>query len=631
MEFPNIKIFNFLSRIILTINISYISIIMPGGVVQLAIYGSQDIFLTGTPQITFFKIVYRRYTNFAIESIPQDFIGETNFGFNSFCVIDKLGDLMHKVYLEIILPEVNLLKNPSQYTTDFVTARRDYEDIKDYYQRVLSYIRTDTDITRKLALMVRTNNLPMEDIEITMNTSAFIDELIRKRLELKQFILTSDIFNRIEELRHLKLSLIYQINRIDIKILFDAIIARVNDEGINRAPEINNLIKRNLIVNVITKYLYPELQDFYLTAYDVYLEKQAVYDDFLNGTYVERYDFAWVEEMGHSIIDQMEFKIGNQVIDVHTGDFMILLSHIATKKYQQENYKKMIGQVPELIDFNDEIKPQYKLVIPLQFYFCRFSGLALPLVALRYHDVMLNLKMKPLSDLCYVQDTSQLLDIPNIQSKYNINIRSARLFIDYVFLDSDERRRFAQSTHEYLIETIQFNEFPDLIGKEYNAHLTFAHPCKYVIWFFQPNQYRTNPTGRNKCQWNNFGTRTDKSGPTLDNTFIRLNTYERTDPTQAPIFFNYVQPYLYFPHSPRDGEYVYSFGINPLEHQPSGTCNMSRIEDFGINNTFTQEFLDLVNANTISQPGIFMGVYVVSYNILRIMSGMAGLAFQTST
>jgi len=604
---------------------------MPGGLVQLAIYGSQDIFLTGTPQITFFKIVYRRYTNFAIESIGQDFIGETNFGFHSSCVVDKLGDLMHKVYLEIVLPEVNLLKNPAQYTTDLTVARRDYNDIKDYYQRVLSYLKTDTDIIRKLAIMVRTNNLPMDDIEITMDTPSFIGELVRKRVELKQFILNSDIFNRIPELRDLKLPLIYQINRIDIKILFNSIISKVNDEGVNRSKELNDLIKRNLIVNVITKFIYPEMQDFYLIAYDIFLEKQNVYNAFLNGTYVERYDFAWVEEIGHSIIETMEFKIGNQVIDVHTGEWMILYNHIAINEYQLVNYDKMIGQVPELINFNDVIKPRYKLIIPLQFYFCKFPGLAVPLVSLRYHDVMLNLKMKPLSDLCYVQDTPQLLDIPNIQAKYGINIVSARLYIDYVFLDSDERRRFAQSTHEYLIETIQFNGFPDLIGKEYNAHLTFAHPCKYVIWFFQPNQYRTNPTGRNKCQWNNFGTRPDRSGPTLTNAFIRLNTYERTDPTQAPIFLNYVQPWFHFNHSPRDGEYVYSFGIKPLEHQPSATCNMSRIEDFGINNTFTQEFINLVNSNTITQPGFFMGNYVVSYNILRFMSGMAGLAFQTST
>jgi len=604
---------------------------MTGGIIQLAIYGTQDIFLTGTPQITFFKIVYRRYTNFAIESIRQDFIGETNFGFNSQCVVDKIGDLMHKVYLEIVLPEVNLLKNPANYTTDRKTAQQDYDAIKDYYQRVLSYLKTDTDIIRKLAIMVRTNNLPMSDIETTMNSPLFIGELVRKRVELKEFILESDVFNRIDELKNLKLPLIYQINRIDIKILFDAIIINVNDNGITKSNEINDLEKKNLIFNVITKSIYPEMKDFYMTAYDVYLQKQQIINEFNNGTYVERYDFAWVEEIGHSIIDQFEFKIGNQVIDMHTGDWMILFNKISVNEYQLKNYDKMIGQVPKLIDFNDEIKTEYKLMIPLQFYFCRYSGMAIPLVALRYHDVMLNLRMKKLSDLCYVQDTNELLDIANIQSKYNINIISAKLFIDYIFLDSDERRRFAQSSHEYLIETVQYNDFSDIIGKNYNSHLTFAHPCKYVVWFFQPNQYRSNPNGRNKCQWNNFGTRPNKSGQTLSNTFLRLNTYERTDPTQDPLFFNQVQPYLHFNHSPNDGEYCYSFGINPLEHQPSATCNMSRIDDFGINNTFTNEFIELVNSNVVNQVGIYMAAYVVSYNILRFVSGMAGLAFQTST
>lgn len=604
---------------------------MAGGIIQLAIYGTQDIFLTGTPQITFFKIVYRRYTNFAIESIQQNFIGETNFGFNSTCVIDKVGDLMHKVYLEIVLPKIDLLKNPAQNSTDFTTALQDYNDIKDYYQRVISYLNIDTDIIRKLALMVRTTNLPMADIEATMNDLIFVGELIKKRNELKQFILTSDVFNRIPELRELKLPLTYQINRIDIKILFDSIISRVNDFGINTSQEINDLEKKKSIIFVITKSIYPEMQDFYMTAYNVFLNKQTINQEFINNTYVERYDSAWVEEIGHSIIDQIEFKIGNQVIDRHTAEWMILFNKITIDEYQLKNYNKMIGQVPELITFNDEIKEEYKLIIPLQFYFCRHSGMSVPLVALRYHDVVFNLKMKELSELFYVEDNPNLLDIPNIQSKYNINIVSAKLFVDYIFLDSDERKRFAQSTHEYLIETVQRDEFPDVIGKDYNAHLTFAHPTKFLIWFCQPNQYRENPTGRNKCQWNNFGTNPDLSGGTLSSAFIRLNTYERTDTSQPIIFFNQVHPYMYFNHSPNDGEYVYSFGIKPLEHQPSGTCNMSRIDELGIQMVFTQEFLNLVQSNMVNEPGIYIGAYVMSYNIIRIMSGMAGLAFQTST
>uniref|UniRef100_A0A6C0C9S3 Major capsid protein N-terminal domain-containing protein n=1 Tax=viral metagenome TaxID=1070528 RepID=A0A6C0C9S3_9ZZZZ len=604
---------------------------MPGGIIQLAVYGTQDIFLTGTPQITFFKTVYRRYTNFAVESLQQFFVGDPNFGFDITCVVDKLGDLMHKVYLEIIIPEVNLSKNPSQYVIDQNIAQQEFIAVQDYYDLVVDYNSVDTDVIRKLSLMLRTNNLPMSEIEKIMNDPLFIDKLRIKRENLRQYILTSDTFNRIPVLRDLKLPLYYQINRFDMQILFNSVICNIDKYGGNMSPELRDVAKRRALIRIITKSIYPELQEFYLVAYNLFIEKEQVYRSFLNGTYVERYKFAWVEELGHAIIETLDLKIGNQIIDRHTGDWMILYNNVSINEYQKRNYEKMIGQVPKLIVFDSEIKPEYKLVIPLQFYFCKYSGMSIPLVALRYHDVLINLRMKDLSQLCYVEDDPGLLDIPNIQALYGINIIDAKLYVDYVFLDSDERRRFAQSTHEYLIETIQYNEFPDVLGKQYSAHLTFSQPCKYVIWFCQPNQYRGNPTGRNKCQWNNFGVNPDKTGYTLMAAFLRLNTYERTDTGQSIIFFNFVQPYMYFRHSPPDGEYVYSFGTIPLEHQPSSTCNMSRIDDFGIIMEFTPEFLQVVAENTVNSVGIYIAAYVVSYNIIRIMSGMAGLAFQVST
>src|ERR1700689_2386943 len=100
---------------------------MAGGLIQLAIYGTQDIFLTGTPQITFFKVVYRRYTNFAIESIQQQFFSDLNFDGESSCFVDKLGDVMSKVYLQIQLPTVNLLKNQAHWLLSEAIAKSQFE------------------------------------------------------------------------------------------------------------------------------------------------------------------------------------------------------------------------------------------------------------------------------------------------------------------------------------------------------------------------------------------------------------------------------------------------------------------------------------------------------------------------
>lgn len=605
---------------------------MTGGIVQLAVYGTQDIFLTGTPQITFFKVVYRRHTNFSTESIQQHFISMANFGQEMSCVIEKVGDLMNRVYLEIELPKVDLLKNSSHWKIKQQDAKNQLDQIQIFYQMVYNYISVNTDILRKLQILVQTNNISMDDIENILNESTFIGNLVPLRKQLQIYIATSTNFDNIDELKNNKINLIHQINRIDAQVISLSIINNINRSGTKTSPEENALLKRREIKRTIDKMLYTEIKDFYSKIYDVYVTKQKLYQSFLDGTYAENYKFAWVEELGHAIIEQIEIKIGNQVIDKHTGDWLILFNKIFITEYQRENYYKMIGNVNELTIFDDVAKNSYKLIIPLQFWFCRHTGLSLPLVALRYHDIMFTIKLKDLSKLCYVEDDPNLLDIPNIQSQYDINIIDAKLYVDYIFLDTDERRRFAQSTHEYLIEFVQYNEFTDIVGKQYNAHLSFVHPTKFIIWFVQPKHYRENPTGRNKCQWNNFGTRENKTGYTMKSAHLRLNSYDRTDSMLDMVYFNYLQPYLYFNHSPTDGFNVYSFAIKPMEHQPSSSVNLSRIDDFGVVMSFDDEFMSLINAPNVHgiENGTYFGAYAMSYNIFRIISGMGGLAFQNS-
>lgn len=606
---------------------------MAGGLVQLTVYGTQDIFLTGTPEITFFKVSYRRHTNFAIESIAQEFLGSNDFGNEVTCVIDKIGDLMSKAYLEIEIPRVSLTKNPANWTINRQLALTNYQNALEFYQLVYNYVSTDTDVTRKLLSLCRTNNISMEDIVKTMNDPSFIGTLETQRKELQAYILLGENFNNITDLRDEKFYLFQEVNQIDVQVQFNSIVSINQDlNATNSINSIDSIIRAETIV-LINQKLYGFIKEFYMKAYTLYVQKHKIYQSFVDGTYSENYQFAWVEELGHATVGQLDVKIGSQMIDRHTGDWFIAFNKIFQNQYQYANYNKMIGNVPELYTFNDKAKDAYRLIIPLQFWFCRHIGLAIPLVALRYHDVLFTLRYKELADLCYFEDNPVLIDVPNVQSMYGINMLGARMYVDYIFLDADERKRFAQSTHEYLIELVQFSEFNDLEGKQYNARLSFAHPTKFILWFVQPNQYRSNPTGRNKCQWNNYGTRQDKTGYTIENEFIRLNSSERTDINQDIKFFNYVQPYLRFNNSPTDGFNVYSFALNPIEIQPSSTCNLSRIDDLGIVMIFTDEFIKLVENNTIPEipNGYYLGVYVFSYNIIRIMSGMAGLAFQTSS
>ena len=610
---------------------------MVGGLIQIANYASQDIFLTGTPQITFFKLVYRRHTNFAVEPIHQDFIGYANFGQEMTCVIDKFGDLMNRVYLEIELPRVNLLKNPCEWDLDINIIKKQLDDIQIFYFMVRDYISTNIDTIKKLDLLLKASNISLEDIKTIFKDDDFLGILRDRRQQILKQIGKNDNniidlicewqvcfcpTDAINEQENKTNFLLRQINRFDIETRFNSIAySKINLLANNSEQRIRSELKR-----IIKNNLYSEMKNFYTEIYNVYLDKQKIYQSLLDKTHTERYKFAWVEEIGHAIVDHVELRIGNQIIDKQTGDWLIIYNKLFTNDYQIENYYKMIGNVNELIIFNDEIKNTYKLIIPMRFWFCRYIGQSLPLIALRYHDVVFNFRLKNLNKLCYVEDDPSLLDIDNLQSQYNINLINANLYVDYIFLDTDERRRFAQTTHEYLIEMVQYNEFTDITGNNFRPHLVFSHPTKYIIWFFQPIFYRENPSGRNKCQWNNFGTNPNRTGYTLESSYLRVNTYNRTDDTLNIKYYNYLQPYLYFTRSPTDGLYLYSFSIEPMIQQPSGTLNLSRIDDLSIFNNFTEEFTRLISDNNA-----YMAAYVVSYNILRLFGGMAGLAFQNDT
>ncbi|BCS83103.1 putative capsid protein 2 [Cotonvirus japonicus] len=602
---------------------------MAGGLIQLAVYGSQDIFLTGTPQVTFFKMVYRRNTNFAIESIAQHFIGDINFGQEIMCVVDKLGDLMSRVNLEIDIPKVNLVKNSSLWTINKKQAKNEYEIMTKFYGYVYAYISMNIDIARKLHTLLKTNNIPLNDITNIMLDENFTKRLTNAQHDLETYVLHSNELNLISEFSENNFITAQLLNNFNImKIYFSIVNNENNETNTTSNDNLDTIIKRK-IFNTITNDLYPRMYDFYLKVYDVYLARQEKYMSFVNGTNVERYKFAWVEELGHAIIDFIDIKIGNQIIDKHTGDWLILFSKLFVSKYQMENYNKMIGNITSLTIFDDKIKNSYKLIIPFQFWFCRNTGLSLPLISLRYHNVIFTIKLKNLSQICYVENDVNLLSMEHIQSAYNINLVDAKLYIDYIFLDTEERTRFAQSTHEYLIEVVQYETFDDIVGDKYNAHLSFSHPTKFIIWYVQPRHYRENPTGHNKCQWNNFGTRPDKSGYTMITTNLRLNLYDRTDSNLPPEYYNYVQPYWYFNNDPTDGFCVYSFAIKPTLHQPSSTLNLSRIDDFGIIMNFTPEFKTALKNSYGIDETAHLGTYVMSYNILRFIGGMAGTAFQT--
>jgi hypothetical protein len=554
---------------------------MGGGLMQLVAYGAQDVYLSGNPQITFFKVVYRRHTNFAVEPIQQTWNGAADFGRTVTCNVNRNGDLITNMYLAVSLAAV-----------------------------------------------------------------------------------------------------------------------KANAAG----------------------------------------------------------DVAWgyVRRLGHALIQETKIEIGGSKIDEQYGDWLNVWYELTHKVGQERGYAKMIGDDAALTTISTGAKNAYMMYVPLQYWFNRNNGLALPLIALQYHDVRITLIYNSVANCVNYLGASA----PSLTSL----MADSYLLIDYVYLDSEERKRFAQASHEYLIEQLQFTGSETLNSQSNKYRLNFNHPCKYLIWVphldryanrYQfvayptdgdwnaakvnfcklvwlasvltnatqvtiPNLPDSDPSGNNmgelfdltKTEQNfstnsssqlctlvsnkiqakiiatvgsgpqtarpedvllgdiskvtmadmsnvvswfssglsvnganvatflstrgvstvnqfNYGNYLDGTDNPVCNGKLQLNGHDRFQ-NRDGYYFNYVQPYQHFENTPADGINVYSFALRAQDHQPTGTCNFSRIDnatlqvDVGLNNQFTSNYASNYNLGASSSV---LNIYTQNYNVLRVMSGMAGTAY----
>ena len=538
---------------------------------QLVAYGAQDVYLTGNPQITFWKVSYKRHTNFAMESIEQTFNGQADFGRRVTCTISRNGDLAYRTYLQVTLPEIN------------------------------------------------------------------------------------------QSMR-------------------------------NQVPAGSN-----------------------------------------TGVYAR-----WLDFHGEQLISQVEVEIGGQRIDRQYGDWMHIWNNLTLPVDQTAGYYGMVGNTTELTfitdpSFNDvdgpcqsnaprqvcaprNALPETTLYVPFQFWYCRNPGLALPLIALQYHEVKINLDIRPIDECLWAVGSLNTANCPTeggrVTAAYNQSLVAASLYVDYVFLDTDERRRMAQNPHEYLIEQLQFTGDESVGSSSNKIKLNFNHPVKELIWVVQPDQnvdycssldcnqllYRllgaqpfnytdavdalpnaihafggpdaveqyidasglfydagagdddivssdqwwtTSPTVNHGGAYSapNFNS-SQNSGVSDAGTFVlaetslplhcwgqnpvvtaklQLNGQDRFSEREGT-YFDLVQPYQHHTRTPDTGINMYSFALRHEEHQPSGSCNFSRIDNATLQ-------LVLSNATVEGTKTAKVRVYATNYNVLRVMSGMGGLAY----
>ena len=426
---------------------------MGGGLLQLVAYGAQDVYLTGNPQITFFKAVYRRHTNFALESIQQTFNGTPAFGQRVTCTISRNGDLINRMYIALDLSSM-----------------------------------TSTD--------------------------------------------------------------------------------------------------------KLCKYF------------------------------------------GLRVLNNVEIEIGGQKIDKHYSHWMYIWNELSLPSSKKSGYYNMVGGSGGSPGTEGQI--ENKLYIPIEFWFCRNIGLALPLISLQYHEVKININFEK-ADKCQGSSAA-------ITGSFG-----ASLWVDYIFLDTDERRRFAQLSHEYLIEQLQFTGQESIQSKDIKPKLNFNHPCKELIWFVTANCKAIADTNNNWMNYTTFDSDTKKivegdytykevvnkmkakaNDADLVNHINKaklvLNGNDRFSERNG-LYFNVVQPFQHHENVPSNGGInVYSFSLKPEDHQPSGSLNMSRIDTAVLNLTMKETNATYTSGNTISDS-FNLNTYAINYNVLRIMSGMGGIAY----
>ena len=351
---------------------------------------------------------------------------------------------------------------------------------------------------------------------------------------------------------------------------------------------------------------------------------------------------SYVNSIGNALIQEVTFEVGEQQIDRQTGEWMEIWEQLTTPASQRDALNAMLGRidgyyVPDIIP--GPSSDGLHLYIPLQFFFCKNPGLYLPLLALQYHPIRINITIAPLSQLFYNQN---LVTNPACNNTVNpASITSMMLWGDYVYLDVEERRRFVSMSHEYLIDQVQYTPLNAVtpFQNQVNIQTDFNHPIKEFIFVAKRDFMNTvnEPFNYSSLAINEpllpslipyfmaGQVRTDL----ISTALLQLDGYDRFQVRQAP-YFRLVQPYEHHTTTPvQNYIYCYSLALRPEDAQPTGTLNASRIDSVTWQITMNPllSAAPTTDANTSIRGAATIRVYAINYNVFRVVNGFGGVLF----
>jgi hypothetical protein len=324
----------------------------------------------------------------------------------------------------------------------------------------------------------------------------------------------------------------------------------------------------------------------------------------------------WCNSVGHALIKSVEWDIGGSRVDLHTGEHYDLLCELTEAEEKRRGYSAMIGRYDAYdIDYDStSCGGACTLLVPLRFSFNSVPGGALPLVALQFHDLKLNFEFRGFLELVKT-------NLPLTSLRSEPSVTACKLYANYVFLGQEERARFAQIPHEYLIEQLQSqvenvaaSTNPDSVV---NRKITLAlnHPVKEIVFVFQPaSATAKDPVGGN--DWFSYDIPGRESEEIFEDATIQFNGQDRFG-RQPAKYFRLMQPYRHHTRCPTKRVHAYSFALHPETlPSPSGAANFSRIDSAHLSLR--------LNPNI---PAGVLRIHAYSYNVLRIAQGMGGLVF----
>ena len=324
-------------------------------------------------------------------------------------------------------------------------------------------------------------------------------------------------------------------------------------------------------------------------------------------------DTSWVNGIGHAMLEYISLEVGGKEVDRQYGEWLHITSQLQVDASKRMGFNNMVGYQEA---FEQSAQPgPLKLYIPLRFWFCNNVGLSLPLIALQAHPVRIYVKLRSPNTLFY-RDSLALF--PNQTISPPPNPTSFVMWGDYIHLDTDERRRFSSSKHEYLVEQVQQQRRTAVPAGAALANITldFNNPLKEIIWVVQQDlMLQTHEL------FNYSNRQLVEQHVTLDDqiatAILRLDGYDRFEIRDAS-YFRLVQPWQRHTTIPDDYIYVYSFSLAPEAAQPQGALNASRIDTI---------VLALQMNPNITRYDSGITVYATNYNVFRIAAGLGGILY----